>query len=306
MSEGILFDIQHFSLSDGPGIRTTVFLKGCGLRCKWCHNPESQSALREIMFDERKCRHCGYCYQACVNGAIHYEPGCIPCIERTQCIVCGRCAETCYSGALRIAGKRYNAEEVLNEVLKDKRLYQLSNGGVTFSGGEPLLQAEFIYDIMSKLKDERIHIAVDTAGDIQWAAFEKVTETADLFLFDLKCVDADLHRQLTGVDNSRLIENLKRLDELKPIWIRIPIILGINDSNENLNAVAELLAPLKHIERVELLPYHDYGRQKYRELNRTAESYAAPDSEELERMCDRIRGFGLNAFIGTNTVGKEC
>ena len=244
---GTIFDIQRFSVHDGPGIRTTVFLKGCPLRCRWCHNPEGLSAVSQLQFFKDKCIACGRCG------------------DRTRL----EDAERCFSGALTVCGRRISAEDALKEILKDRVFYE-GDGGVTFSGGECLLQADFVAEVLSLAKKEGLHTAIDTCGCVNWEAIEKTLEYCDLYLYDVKCVSADTHKGFTGVDNYTIIENLKKLSKTgKEIWIRTPVIPGFNDTKEEMTQIADLIAPLSGIRQITLMPYHTLGASKYETLGLT-------------------------------------
>ncbi len=263
---GIVFDIQRFSIDDGPGIRTTVFLKGCGLRCLWCHNPEGLQECPEIMFFPQKCIGCGKCFQVCLQKCHKTENGTREFL-REYCLRCGKCAEVCYSGALSVSGKSMSAAEVVAEIEKDGMFYENSGGGVTFSGGEPLLQADFMREMMIMCKKLGYSCAVETAGNTAWSEFEKILPYTDLFLYDIKAIDEKLHKKVTGAGNKRIIGNLRKLAGEKPeIWIRTPEIPGINDTPEEKQKLSELLLELKAVKTHVYMPYHRLGESKYTSL----------------------------------------
>lgn len=266
----ILFDLQKGSVIDGPGIRTTVFFKGCNLRCKWCHNPESQRREKELMFYKNKCIDCGVCRTLCPHGLKY-------------CDYCQTCTHYCPRHAREVVGKSYTSEELFAQIATDILFYQSSGGGVTFSGGECMLQADFLADVMVRCKQAQIHCAVDTAGCVPWESFEKVLPYADLFLYDLKCFSKELHKEGTGVSNERILENLCRLcsQTSKEILVRIPIIPGFNDRPEELRRMADFLRPLR-ISNVELLAYHRMGESKYLALGREPWPCRVPEEEEME------------------------
>lgn len=258
-----IFDIQRNSFVDGPGIRTTVFFKGCNLRCAWCHNPESQAFGKEILFYEEKCAGCGGCRDLTVRD--------------TQF--------RCPNGAKEICGREYSVDAVLQEILKDKLFYEASGGGVTFSGGECMLQIDFLEEILKACKRHGLHTAVDTAGHVPYDHFERIVPYTDLFLYDIKCLDPQLHRQYTGVGNERILRNLRKLlDAGKNLWVRIPIIPTVNDRPEALEKIRDFLASCPKPERVELLPYHNLGRHKYAALGRQAQPFPAPDSQRIHQL----------------------
>lgn len=269
MNKANIFDIQRSSFVDGPGIRTTVFFKGCNLRCKWCHNPESQSFDKQMMFYKDKCTGCGKCREVCPN---HLQ----------SCDFCGKCELYCPAEARKICGREYTSDEVLAEVIKDKAFYDNSGGGVTFSGGECMLQLDFLREILEKCKSAGIHTAVDTAGNVPWESFEKILPFTDLFLYDIKAFGAELHRKGTGVSNELILENLKNLSGRADIIVRIPVIGGYNDNDEEIRQIADFLKQIKII-KAELLPYHAMGEHKYTALGRNTESFNVPNKNFMNR-----------------------
>ena len=272
MNKAIFFDIQRNSFVDGPGIRTTVFFKGCNLRCAWCHNPESQSAKPQMMFYKDKCTGCGKCKSVC---PYHLE----------QCELCGKCTLYCPVDARKVCGKEHTVDEVLKEVLKDKAFYETSGGGVTFSGGECMLQIDFLAEILKKCKENGIHTAVDTAGHIPFESFEKILPYTDLFLYDIKIFDSQKHKQYVGVGNELILENLKKLFERKAkLWIRIPIIPDVNDSIEEIQKIKDFLKTIGTPEKIELLPYHAMGENKYRAIGKEPQIFKTPDAENMKRL----------------------
>ncbi|MFH2110750.1 MAG: glycyl-radical enzyme activating protein [Candidatus Bathyarchaeota archaeon] len=292
---GIVFDVKHFAVHDGPGIRTTVFLKGCPLRCLWCHSPESQSLAPEIMIHPERCIGCKACVKACPQGALKH-PG-DP--EPAGCTHCGACAQACYSGARVLLGASLTVEEVMISVRKDKRLHEASGGGVTISGGEPTHQPGFTYTLLQALKEEGYHTALDTCGCTTWETLKRMLPLTDLFLYDLKHLDPDTHRRLTGRDNDLILSNLRRLSEMDArVVVRVPLIPGLNDSEEHLKSVEGLLRGL-NVEAVEILPYHRLGVPKYESLGRR---YTLADLEphseaHLLRVQEHLRANGLNVVV---------
>ena len=270
MPKAMIFDIQRNSFVDGPGIRTTVFFKGCNLRCKWCHNPESQSFEKQMMFYKDKCTGCGKCREVCPN---HLQ----------SCDFCGKCELYCPAEARKICGREYTSDEVFAEVIKDKAFYDNSGGGVTFSGGECMLQLDFLCEILKKCKAAGIHTAVDTAGNVPWKSFEKILPFTDLFLYDIKAFGAELHRKGTGVSNELILENLKNLSGKADIIVRIPVIGGYNDNDEEIRQIADFLKQIKII-KAELLPYHAMGEHKYTALGRNTESFNVPNKNFMNRL----------------------
>lgn len=264
-----IFDIERNSFVDGPGIRTTVFFKGCNLRCKWCHNPESQSAKKQMMFYKSKCTGCGKCKEVCPN-------------KLEKCDFCGKCELFCLQDARIVCGKDYTVDEVFSEVIKDKSFYENSGGGVTFSGGECMLQIDFLLEILKKCKENGIHTAVDTAGNVPWSSFEKIMPYTDLFLYDVKCLSQQLHIEGTGVSNKLLLENLKKLSACfdGDIIIRVPVICGFNADEAEIRSIGEFLKTLK-VKKTELLPYHKMGEHKYDALGIACEKYTVPSEEDM-------------------------
>ena len=251
--KAVIFDIERNSYVDGPGIRTTVFFKGCNLRCAWCHNPESQSAVPQMMFYKSKCTWCGKCREKCPNSL-------------EKCELCGKCTVYCPNDAREICGKEYTVEEILKEILKDKALYQASDGGVTLSGGECLMQADFCAELLKRLKQNGIHTAVDTCGFVPRNSFDKVIPYTDVFLYDVKAYDKSVHVKCTGRPNGHILENLTYLDESgKSIEIRIPYVPDYNDGE--IEKIARFLSGLKNIIKIRVLPYHNYAGSKYAALN---------------------------------------
>ena len=267
-----IFDIQRASFVDGPGIRTTVFFKGCHLRCKWCHNPESQNPHPEIMVHKSKCTGCGKCAEICPH-------------HLAKCDVCGKCVAACPAGARQIYGYAKSIEDIVAEVKKDKAFYEPSGGGVTVSGGECMLQIDALTELLAKCKENGIHTAVDTAGDVPWAYFEKILPFTDLFLYDVKCFDEDLHKKYVGVSNQQILANLQGLLRAgAAVLVRIPIIGGVNDTEEEMRAICQFLKSCSAPVRVELLPYHAMGEHKYAAIGREAIAFSVPGEETMARL----------------------
>ncbi|MGL4736334.1 MAG: glycyl-radical enzyme activating protein, partial [Cellulosilyticaceae bacterium] len=240
--QGMLFDIQRFSIHDGPGIRTTVFLKGCTLRCFWCHNPESINPKPQLMVFRNKCIGCKACIQICPMNA-HYMKADQKVFERERCNQCGKCASVCYSGALELSGKWVGVSEIIDEVEKDKRFYENSGGGVTFSGGEPLMQKEFLKELLKESKVRGLHTAVETAGNVAWEAFEMILPYTDLFLYDLKVMNPVVHKEVVGADNRNCLSHLQKLMSQKiKLCIRVPVITGVNDTKESMVEIRDFVA----------------------------------------------------------------
>lgn len=267
MENAVIFDIQRFSVNDGPGIRTTVFLKGCPLRCLWCHNPESHSPNAEIMLNANKCIGCGDCVAACKQG-LHSFDGQSHLIDRAGCTLCTACVSAC-AGAITVVGKRMSAYEVMSTVLRDRSFYDNSGGGLTLSGGEPLMHSEFALALLRAAREEGISTAIETSGFAKIETIEAVAPYVDLFLFDFKECNSQRHFSYTGVGNERILENLRRLDALGArIVLRCPIIPGYNDRAEHFYAIASLAEELSSVMWVEIMPYHPLGISKSESLGR--------------------------------------
>jgi len=306
MESGIVFNIQKYSIQDGPGIRTTVFLKGCPLDCWWCHNPESQSSEPEITVIEGRCMRCGECRKVCVRGGPPQGGQaaggtCGPAGEPAACTLCGKCVEACPTGARQMVGRRMNAAEVLAEVLKDRVFYEESGGGVTFSGGEPLRQPRFLRALLQACRGAGLHTAVDTCGFAPKEDLLAVAPLADLFLYDLKFMDESRHARYTGASNVSILGNLRALGDIHGnIWIRVPIIPGLNDSARELEALARCAASVPGVRQVNVLPYHGAGAYKSPRVGRAyrLQETAPPSPEYMEDVAARFRGHGLSVRIG--------
>ena len=301
--DGIIFDISRFCLNDGPGIRTTVFLKGCPLKCAWCHNPESQRVDPEILFSAERCTLCGACAAACHAGAQRMgENG--RSIDRSLCTGCGECANACRAGALRLAGRRVTADEVLREVLKDKEFYEESGGGMTVSGGEPLMQGAFLEALLTGAKANGLHTCLETCGFGKRETIERIAPLVDIFLFDWKESDPVKHREFTGVDNRLIRENLKYLSDTgHRIVLRLPFIPGYNDTREHAEGIISLANALPGIMRMEIMPYHPLGISKARQLGRKDyedQSMELPDNDQLTALLEALCG-GVGIPVEINT-----
>jgi len=295
---GIVFNTMRFSVHDGPGIRTTVFLKGCPLRCAWCHNPESQEFPPRLMLFAERCRRCGECVAVCPRHAIPdpAEELKIP----DECDGCGTCAEACVAGARQIVGRRASVAEVLAEVLRDVVFFDQSRGGVTVSGGEPAAQPVFTRGLLAACRGQGIHTTLDTCGFAAPEAFASVSALADLVLFDLKAMDSATHERFTGVPNATILENLSALARTgRPVVVRVPLIPGVNDSEEELSAMARFVRSCG-LPRVDVLPYHRIGADKYSRLNGSTRpgEFTTPDSAAIDRAAGVFRSAGLNVGIG--------
>ena len=282
-----IFDIQRGSYVDGPGIRTTVFMKGCNLGCAWCHNPESQNAKPQRMFYKNKCVLCGKCVTVCPSGALTFDNS--PVLNTEKCTLCGKCALWCPADAISVCGKTMDTETVFREVRKDKAFYETSGGGVTVSGGECMLYPDFVAELLDKCKKDGIGTAVDTAGNVPFGSLEKVIPFTDIFLYDINCVTPEAHKKFTGVVNNRILDNYKLLISLgKRVIVRVPMTTECSANDEEFPKIAAFLNEYKP-EKVELLPYHALGENKYRAIGREPEIFHAPSKEDMERFKGMIR-----------------
>lgn len=293
MRQPLITNIQKYSIHDGTGIRTTVFFKGCPLSCKWCHNPETQNYEKEILVYQERCVGCGACKEVCSSGAIactenaESETGKVEALQRVACIACGNCVDECIHNARELCGTFWTIENLVKEVLKDRAFYETSGGGVTLSGGEVLAQElDYIEKLMRTLHARGIRIFIDTCGGVSGNAFERVLPYADTFLFDIKLLDEEKHKKYTGSSNRQILENLKWLsDQNASVWIRIPVIGGVNDTEEEIGNIGRFLKKngIKY-KQIHLLPYHNTGSGKYEHLNMTYEGHEfyVPEPEKVE------------------------
>lgn len=298
--EGNIFNIQKYSIHDGPGIRTTVFFKGCPLKCKWCHNPESQSFNNEIMFFKDKCIGCGFCLKACKNKVISFNSNSIN-FNKDKCTLCGQCCEDCPTTAMSMVGERKSSDDIINEILKDKIFYDESKGGVTFSGGEPLSQKDFLKELLIKCKNKGINTVVDTSGFGEEETIRDISPYVDLFLYDLKVIDNEKHNKYVGVSNEKILKNLKLLTDLnKRIFIRIPIIPTVNDSKKDIEDFINTLKNIRGIEEINILPYHNISSEKYKRLNKKyeLEEIEAPTDGKMEEIKKAFEKEGFKVKIG--------
>lgn len=296
---GKIFDIKKFAIHDGEGIRTTVFFKGCPLKCIWCHNPESISTKPEIEYKEARCLDCGACTAVCPHLA-HIIDGEHHKYAREACVACGKCVDVCLGEALSLFGKEVTVDEVVDTVLEDRAFYDSSGGGVTLSGGECLLQADFCAELLKKLKEYGINCNVDTCGYVDKSAIDKVAPYTDVFLYDIKHPDSDIHKKHTGVPNEKIIENLRYIDSLgKTIEVRIPLIPEVNDDDETIEKIGALLSGINNLKRVKVLLYNNLAGSKYGNIGKkNTMPEAAPQSRErVEKITEILRNCNLNVVM---------
>lgn len=294
MSEGIYLEFKRLAVHDGPGIRTTMFLKGCPLECRWCHNPESISPLPQIGYFEDKCLGCGECARVCEyhrikNGKHRFN--------RAQCTACGKCVAVCPNGALVLYGKKISTEAAAAALLEDVEFYRQSGGGITLSGGEPLLQADFCAELLAIMKKKEIHTAVDTCGQVPWTAFAKVLPFTDLFLYDFKHPDAEIHRRDTGVGNAKIIANLMKLDRTgKAVEVRIPIIPGFNDDRDTAEKIASVLEKCKHLSGIRLLTYNPHAANKYYAVGKDFKMPRKTQAPQVKKVAEVLNNHRLRTL----------
>ena len=297
---GIIFDIKKYAIHDGPGIRTTVFLKGCPLSCPWCHNPEGLSIKPQVVYNREKCIGCGECVTACPENALSLSPQGVE-TDFARCRHHGTCVLICPAEARESAGETISVENLVNIIAKDVPFYDESGGGVTFSGGEPLFQPEFLMAVLDACAILHIHRAVDTTGYTDSDTITAVAERSDLFLFDLKLMDPEKHKCYTGVSNRKILANLERIAGMDlDIIIRMPLLPGINDDDENIDKTGRFIAALPGVRKIDILPYHDFQKTKYSKfaIPYRAEAIASPSNQQVAAVVERLEDFGLNVTIG--------
>lgn len=299
--KGLVFNIQRFSIQDGPGIRTTVFMKGCPLTCPWCSNPEGISLVPEIMTSDRKCIVCKKCVEVCPLNAISYVDG-VRQINWNLCTNCLECAKVCPSHSIGVIGEYLTVDEAFKVATRDVPFYRNTGGGVTVSGGEPLLQWQFVLELLEKCKKIGLHTTLDTSGYCRWEDMRKVLNYVDLILFDVKHMDSESLKETCGASNQLILDNLKKASRMSKIWLRIPLIPNFNDSESNMRAVAELAIGTK-AERVSLLPYHQYGKHKYERLGKkyrfNGTGILKPDHQIVVTSQQILESYGLEVSIGS-------
>jgi len=300
MVKGKIFDIKNFAVHDGPGIRTTVFFKGCPLNCHWCHNPEGIDSSEDLFYYDSKCIGCWNCIDVCPLDAISKEGAKIK-IDRALCDVCGECVKGCPTTALQIAGKEVTVEHVMEEIRKSTIYHDTSQGGVTLSGGEPFQQFDFMRRLIERCKEEDIHVTVDTSGFVDKEKLNSIKDKVDLFLFDLKIMDDEKHREYTGVSNRPILENLKNLleDDRSEVIIRFPLIPDITDTEENIDSILEFLSDFKSSKEIDILPYHDVV-EKYNRLRREykIEDVSMPERARVNKVKKRFEDEGYTVKEG--------
>lgn len=280
--KGRIFQIQRYSTHDGPGIRTTVFFKGCPLRCFWCHNPESQSAQPVLLFNESLCTGCGWCEKNCPGHACRLEEG-TAVLDREACLRCGDCVKGCLNRSRTLFGREAEPEEIMDEVLRDRNFYESSGGGVTFSGGEPLLQPDFLAELLQRCRENDIHTAVETCACVDWSAFEAVRPWVKLWFCDIKAVDSEKHRRGTGAGNELILQNIERLVRTgAQICLRMPLIPGYNDRPEDVRALGCYVRERLGLgyENIELLKYNNLGETKHKRMGKGDVSALEPQTQE--------------------------
>ncbi len=299
MKKGMIFDIKKYAIHDGPGIRTTVFFKGCPLHCWWCHNPEGQDSEPELVYRRSRCTGCGECTKNCPRQAISLRARHIS-INRKNCVTCGNCSQACPSDVLSIAGRRTSVKEILEEIEKDRVFYDESEGGVTFSGGEPFSQPDFLNALLTECKERGIHTTMDTCGSAPYEVIDRMRDKVDLFLYDIKTMDNRKHKMYTGASNEEILKNLRRLAKDSSIVISFPIIPEVNDDDKNVAETAKFISSLPNIRQVNLLPYHRAGIEKYRSLGKPYKlsRIQPPSDQKIEAIKKKIEAFGIKVGIG--------
>jgi len=293
-ASGRIFEIQRFSIHDGPGIRTTVFMKGCPLRCLWCHNPESTIPDSFLSFISKKCIHCGYCVNACPQEA-HRFNGDEHLLDRDKCIVCGKCTRECYAGALEVVGRDACVEDVMEIILRDRPFYDNSGGGITLSGGEPTSQIDFCDALLTASKKEQLNTCVETCGSTPYTRLKRIAPLVDLFLYDIKETDSRRHKKYTGVGNELILDNLRRLhDSGAHVLLRCPIIPGLNDRDDHFEALARISSSLPRLQGIEIMPYHLLGSDKRERFGLApGKIYDVPKKETVANWCRRLAEAGV-------------
>ncbi|WHH58064.1 glycyl-radical enzyme activating protein [Petroclostridium sp. X23] len=299
---GKIFDIERYATGDGPGIRTTVFLKGCPLGCIWCSNPESQSMSKQIMYYLNLCNGCGRCIAQCPQHAIKKDETFGLITDFNKCTACGKCVEGCYFNARELMGEHITVREVMEVINKDKLFFKTSGGGVTFSGGEPFMQPEFLEALLDACKEEDIHTAIETCGCVGWCNIERMLDKVDLIFYDVKHIDSESHRRYTSQGNEQILDNLLRLSKSHSnVIVRIPFIPGVNSDLKVLKEILRFAANLQHVIRIEIMPYHRFGSSKYKGLGRKymLESVEPVNKQDLQYLVQIGEESGVEVHIGS-------
>ncbi len=297
--KGTVFDIQRFSINDGPGIRTIVFLKGCPLRCLWCSNPESQNPKPELMYRSIFCIHCGKCTEVCKHGAI--GPMHEKFVDRSKCVACGDCVLACSTSALIMKGKRMTVEEVINEVKKDETYYWNSGGGITVSGGEALTQPKFVKELFKAARAQGWHTAIETEGYVSLEVIEDVVPFIDLVLLDIKHTNPEKHKKFTAVKNELILSNAKRIQEISETIVRVPVVKGFNDTVEEFTDIVNFVDNnMPNVKEIHVLPYHNYGESKYEMVGKVYElkGLETPPCELIDKFREIVEETGRSCHVG--------
>ena len=298
---GLVYDFQRFSIHDGPGIRTIVFLKGCPLHCLWCANPESIGRDPEIMLIPHNCIDCRKCLDICPEGVIRETDDQKRFIDRNRCVMCGECQRVCYASAINISGRYMTVSEVLAEVDRDRKFYQRTGGGVTFSGGEPTAQPAFVEELARQAQEMQLHTAIETCGYVKWDTLKSILKHIDLVMYDIKHMDSKAHRRLTGVPNELILKNLQHLSTLGiPFRVRVPLIPVHNDSTENIRATFKFAIGLPNLEALDILPYHRMGEPKWGQLNQSYELHGlSPHTRhQVYELVDIANEYDIEVTVG--------
>jgi len=299
--KGLIYDIQKFAIHDGPGIRTLVYMKGCPLKCLWCSSPHTQKFSPDLLYIESNCEPCQRCIDICPKEAIKLSDEKKIKVDRDLCDLCGQCVKACQNQALKLVGDERTVEELYQDVMKDSPFYRRSGGGVTVGGGEPTMQHEFVTAFLKECKKTFIHTALETCMYVKWEYLERILEHVDLLYFDIKHIDPRIHKEITGVSNELILENARKASEMLPIIIRIPLIPGLNDSEENLLKTGNFAAELgENLLRIELLPYHTFGTGNYEQLGRDykLKDIEPPTEEYMNELKKIIESCGVKVQIG--------
>ncbi|MBC7348988.1 MAG: glycyl-radical enzyme activating protein [Candidatus Aminicenantes bacterium] len=299
--KALIFDLKRYAVHDGPGIRLNVFFKGCPLHCLWCHNPEGVAFEPELMLMPNRCARCGDCLRACGYGALSQDQEGQVQADRSRCTLCGDCVEACQREAIALVGREMTVDEIVTEAEKERVFFEQSGGGVTLTGGEPLAQPALAEALIDSLKQRGIQVALDTSGYASKEVFLRLAGKADLILFDLKIMDEKKHQQHTGVSNRPILENLKALETAgRPVWVRFPLIPGVNDDDQNLEAMADFLSDLKAVRQLSVLPYHKGGVEKFQRLGREAEFavFEPPSPEKVDQVIAFFKKKGFQVKRG--------